>query len=544
MTQKKSLDCIIIGHNDFDFHAIENDLVRTQHYSGAYMDLKMNTVDYYGDRMPYMGLLNRVLNKATGVANNLHLCELPHLGAAYLKSFLCKRGFNVEIINFFNAEKERLLMLLDQGANAVAITTTLYIHHEPIVDIVKFIRRYNKSVKIIVGGPHIFNVCATVDVSGRDFILREMGADFYINDSQGELTLAQVLNELRNKKDQNFSSVPNLLYSNGRTYSSTNRIIENNDMNENSINWDYFETDFCKPTVQIRTARSCAFKCSFCRYPATAGQLNLASIDVIERELSLLREMGVKNIVFIDDTFNVPLQRFKDICKMIIKNKFDFNWFSFFRCSNSDDQAFDLMRESGCRGVFLGIESGDARILKLMNKAVNVERYQYGIEKLKERGILTFASVIVGFPGETDDSVHNTMKLLEESSPTFYRAELYYHYTNVPIHNQAETLGISSAGYSWKHNTMDWRRASDYVKKIYTTLKGPIILPSYMFDFWSIPYLIGKGMTVDQIIGFTSRAQQILLRGLEEPCPNIDEQETALISILRSFNVTDRCIDR
>ena len=194
------------------------------------------------------------------------------------------------------------------------------------------------------------------------------------------------------------------------------------------------------------------------------------------------------------------------------------------------------MMESGCRGVFLGIESGDANILKLMNKAANPERYQYGIEKLKERGILTFASVIVGFPGETNESVHNTMKLLEESSPTFYRAELYYHYTNVPIHNQAEMLGISSAGYSWKHNTMDWRRASEYVREIYRTLKGPIILPSYMFDFWSIPYLIGKGMTADQIIGFASHAQQILLRGIEEPCPNIDEQETALISMLRSFN--------
>jgi hypothetical protein len=68
---------------------------------------------------------------------------------------------------------------------------------------------------------------------------------------------------------------------------------------------------------------------------------------------------------------------------------------------------------------------------------------------------------------------------------------------------------------------------------MYTTLKGPIILPSYMFDFWSIPYLIGKGLTIDQIIGFTSQAQQILLRGLDESCPNIDEQEKAMISMFR-----------
>jgi hypothetical protein len=67
MSGKHNLDCIIIGHNDLDFHSIENDLVRTQHYSGAYADLKMNTVDYHVERMPYMSLLNRVLDKATGV---------------------------------------------------------------------------------------------------------------------------------------------------------------------------------------------------------------------------------------------------------------------------------------------------------------------------------------------------------------------------------------------------------------------------------------------------------------------------------------------
>jgi radical SAM PhpK family P-methyltransferase len=536
MNQRKGLDCIVIGHNDVDFHSVENDMARVQNHSGAYLDLKMNTVDYHGERMPYMTLLNRILEKATGVTNNLHLCELPHLGSVYLKSFLCRRGFNVEVVNFFNAEKERLVELLDQGANAVAITTTLYVHHQPIADIIKFIRRYNTTAKIIVGGPYVFNLCSTVDVTGRDFLLREIGADFYVNDSQGELTLAQVVGELRNSKNRNFSSIPNLLYSEGNKYISTERAVENNDMNENSIDWRYFDPDFCSPTVQMRTARSCAFKCSFCRYPSTAGPLNLASIDVIERELSLLHQMGAKNVVFIDDTFNVPLQRFKDICRMIIKNKYDFNWFSFFRCSNSDDEAFDLMMESGCRGVFLGIESGDANILKLMNKAANVDRYQYGIEKLKKRGILTFASVIIGFPGETDESVHNTMKLLEEASPTFYRAELYYHYTNVPIHSRAEVLGINGAGYSWKHNTMDWRGASEHVKEMYRTLKGPTILPSYMFDFWSIPYLIGKGMTVDQLIGFTTQAQQMLLRGIEESSPDIDEQEAALVSTLGSFN--------
>src|SRR5205085_10332281 len=185
--------------------------------------------------------------------------------------------------------------------------------------------------------------------------------------------------------------------------------IEDNDMDENSVDWSRFEREFYTPGVQIRTARSCAFSCSFCKYPAMAGRLNLTSLPVVERELRMLNDAGVKHLVFIDDTFNVPLPRFKDLCRLMIDNKFDFEWYSFFRCSNSDDQAFDLMYKSRCKGVFLGIESGDPTVLVNMNKFAKVDRYKYGIRMLKERGITTFASIIVGFPGESEETVKNTL---------------------------------------------------------------------------------------------------------------------------------------
>src|SRR5262249_57276758 len=132
-------------------------------------------------------------------------------------------------------------------------------------------------------------------------------------------------------------------------------------------------------------------------------------------------------------------------------------------------------------------ESGDPTILKNMNKFADINRYRYGLRKLKERDIITFATVIVGFPGETEETVRNSMDFLQETSPMFYRLELYYHYTNVPIHKEALKYGIRNTGYSWKHDTMDWRQASDLLQMMYKTIEGPRILPGYMFDFWSIP---------------------------------------------------------
>lgn len=530
MLTNDHLNCVIIGHNDMDFRAVQTEMKRIQKHSAAYNDLKANSIPFHGERITYMSLLNRTLQAATGTDPRLHACELPNLGAAYLTSFLRKRGLNVEIVNSFNYDQERLIELLAASPDAVAITTTLYVDYSPIVEIVKFIRQHNPQTKIIVGGPHVYSICSDRDPETQDFIFQEIGADIYIFDSQGELTLSKVLAELRDHREAaDLSGIPNLTYTaDNISFQRTPRAIEDNDMDENAVDWSYFKPDYFAPTVQMRTARSCAFKCAFCRYPAFAGSLNLTSLEVIERELRLLHSSGVKNVVFIDDTFNVPLPRFKELCRMMIKNRFDFNWFSFFRCSNADDEAFDLMKESGCKGVFLGIESGDPRILKNMNKFADADRYRYGISRLKERDIITFATIIVGFPGENEESIRNTTNFLQETSPMFYRLELYYHYTNVPIHEHAEKFGIRGTGYSWKHNSMDWREASEHLQRMYKTIKGPHILPGYMFDFWSIPYLMGKGFTIEQIAGFTSVAQELLVQGFDDEAPDTTRQEEKL----------------
>jgi len=531
-TCESKLDCLIIGHNDMDFGLVEEYLKKTQNYSGAYTDLKANSVNFHGRRITYMTLLNQILKSSTGKDPHFCLTDIPHLGAVILKSFLQKRGFNVEIINSFNNNRDQLIDLLSQSPNAVAIMTTFYVDNAPIIEISQFIKQHNPGVKIIIGGPHIFNLFANQESKTLEFIFKSIEADFYICDSQGELTLSLILEELRGGGKQDFSNIPNLTYTfDNIEFHQTKRVVEDNDLSESSADWSYFDRAYYAPTTQLRTARSCAFSCSFCKYPLMAGPLNLISVEGIEKELDYLSEAGVTNVVFIDDTFNVPLSRFKDICRLIIKKRYSFDWYSFFRCSNSDDEAFDLMEKSRCKGVFLGIESGDEKILKGMNKFANVERYKNGIRKLKERGIITFASIIVGFPGETEQSVSNTMEFLEDTCPDFYRAELYYHYSDVPIHKQADEYGIRGAGYSWKHNTMDWRRAAELVQNMYKTVKGPSVFPAYMFDFWSIPYLIGRGLSIGQITGFTRIAQEILVDSFGESVPDISRQESQLLTL-------------
>jgi p-methyltransferase len=242
---------------------------------------------------------------------------------------------------------------------------------------------------------------------------------------------------------------------------------------------------------------------------------------VIERELAYLHSIGVKQLLFIDDTFNIPLNRFKELCRMMIRRQFNFQWFSYFRCANADLEAFDLMAEAGCTGVFLGIESGDNQVLKAMNKIATAEKYRVGIGRLRERGILSYASFIIGHPGETVDTARHTIRFIEETRPDFYCLEAFFFDPKVPIGAKAAEYGMTGTGYAWSHNTMDWGMAADLVEEGYRTIASSIVVPLYGFDLWSLAYLMGQGLTLDQLLTFLREAATLLVGTSREPGPTV-----------------------
>lgn len=528
-------DCVVIGYNDLDFNQFATAQKEMDEFSGAYREAKYNSVLLNGRRVTYMDLMNHALTKATGTNPKLNVFEAPSLGACYLVSYLRKRGLKAELVNFFNYERDELAEKLSRNPSAVAITTTYYVEAAPVIDLVNFIRQHNDQTKIIVGGPFIYHLCLGQDPETQDYLLQSIGADIYIFDSQGEKSLSQVCAALRNHENVDLSGVPNLIYTfDNEDFHRTARKIESNELDENAVDWSYFEPDLFTRPVYLRTAVSCPFACSFCAYPAVAGEHKLASVEVIEKQLQYIHSMGTKQVVFVDDTFNVPLPRFKQVLRMMIKNDFKFQWMSFFRCSNADDEAFDLMRESGCVGVFLGIESGDEDILNNMNKFANTKRYKEGIRKLNERGIATFASIICGFPGETRQTIMNTIQFLEDAAPTFFNVQLYYHDIETPIHKQADKYNIRGAGYSWSHASMDWKEAATWVEYMYKNVNNSIPLTLYGFSIWSLPYLISKGISLEQVKEFGTIAREFLLHSFNDQEPvDFQTQESRLVSVFQ-----------
>lgn len=515
MTTSKHLDCIVIGYNEVPFGQYESFLRKYGENTEAYRDLKFSFVELGNKKMDYVGLMNHIYslsvngNGAAEVKEEFKSGDIPNLAAAQLTNFLRKTEAETQYINLFQYEKERLIDYLARDPLCVAITTTFYVVNLPVIEIVEFIRKHNSRVKIVVGGPLIANHAR--NYQGGDFkaALDDMGADIYVIEGQGEYTLSQIVRCL--KEGGSLSSVPNIAYLENGAVRRTQVIPENNSLDENWIDWRNFSGEGLGHTIQTRTARSCAFKCSFCNYPTRAGALALANLDTIEFELDSLNKLGgIKNVVFIDDTFNVPLARFKEICRLMIKKRYPFNWFSYFRCSNSDEEAIELMARSGCKGVFLGIESGSPAILKNMNKAATIEKYAKGMALLRDNGILTFGSFIVGFPGETDETVSETIEFIKASRPDYYRAQMWYCEKGTPIQKHRETYNIDGEGFVWSHNTMDSLEAMGHIDRMFLTIDESIWLPQWSFDFWIIPYLLGKGVSFERFKDFMTPAHKLL----------------------------------
>jgi hypothetical protein len=153
----RRLDCVVIGHHERDFRQVAADARRIAGFSGAYNEIRTNSVALNGLRLTYPELLNRAVLSATGQDPALNIFRQPGFAVCYLTSFLRRHGHAVEPVNFFTMEKPLLKALLDDKPTAVAITTTLYVDHFPIAEIVAFVREHSPTTTIIVGGPHMYN---------------------------------------------------------------------------------------------------------------------------------------------------------------------------------------------------------------------------------------------------------------------------------------------------------------------------------------------------------------------------------------------------
>ncbi len=501
------IDCLLIGNNQMVFSEYVDNIKKMGVGSGAYRDLNLSFIESDGKACSLSDVYNRQFpDNVHGLLNYNNIFSAT---IGYLGTFLNRKGLSFDFINSFQEEKEYLAdMLLQRRVMAIAITTTYYVSVLPILEIMDFIKSRDTQVKIILGGPFIANQIRSLDQPSTLYLLKQIGADFYINSSQGELALTKLLYAIKNNTSLN--SIDNLIYREADSYIFNKISREENDLENNLVDWKLFK-DMGRRMVSVRTAISCPFACAFCGFPHNAGEYTYIAPEYLCRELDLIAlQPHINSVNFVDDTFNVPVNRFKEILKLFINKKYKFRWNSHFRCQYADEETVLLMKEAGCEGVFLGIESGSQSILENMNKKTSIEAYYRGMELLKKYGIISYASFIVGFPGETDKTVKDTIDFIETAQPDFYRTQLWYYDLMTPVHELKDKYKLRNSQFEWTHCTMNAKEAADWIDYIFINVRNSIWLPQNDFDYPGLFNLLSRGWSISEVKAYiTSFNQQV-----------------------------------
>jgi p-methyltransferase len=145
-----------------------------------------------------------------------------------------------------------------------------------------------------------------------------------------------------------------------------------------------------------------------------------------------------------------------------------------------------------------------------MAKFATPEKYARGIEMLRQHDILTFGSFIVGFPGETEETVNETIDFIKENKPDYYRAQMWYCEPGTPVFREKDKYQIEGDGFVWTHATMSSLEAMDHIDRMFLSIDESLWLPQWSFDFWIIPYLIGRGISPPRFKEFMECAHKLL----------------------------------
>ena len=162
-------------------------------------------------------------------------------------------------------------------------------------------------------------------------------------------------------------------------------------------------------TTSILTTFGCPFFCDFCSKPVFGNLFRRRNPDSVFDEISQIQRLGYNSLWIADDNFTLDINYLTEFC-VRIANK-NITWSCLSRVTGLDVETVHMMKKSGCRRVYLGLETGSMETLRLMNKQASLENGINTVHMFHKAGIETAAFFIVGYPDETITSIEETFAL-------------------------------------------------------------------------------------------------------------------------------------
>ena len=285
------------------------------------------------------------------------------------------------------------------------------------IDIANLLKKQSGAITIMVGPP-TSQFPNKILESGIDIVAR----------NEYDLTLNEVVNnitkDLNEIKGISYKKNDNIIHNPNRDLTSSEDLDDIpfvSDVYNRYLNIsDYFLSSSFHPTVQIFTGRGCPNQCTFCSWPKTlmGRKYRVRSIDNVLNEFEYIIDHmpAIKEIFIEDDTFTIDKNRVLEFCKKYEERRLNIVWSCNARAT-LDYETMKEMKKANCRLLISGFESGSDEILNNIKKGITVDQIIKFAENANKVGLLIHGDFIIGLPGETEETIAMTKKLIRMIKP-------------------------------------------------------------------------------------------------------------------------------
>ncbi|MFH1980691.1 MAG: radical SAM protein [Pseudomonadota bacterium] len=344
--------------------------------------------------------------------------HVPPIGLYFIGAVLKENGIDATVLNWGNMKDQQTAVrqTLAQAKPDVIGFSVLQANRWGAIDIARMAKTLNPDVKVVFGG-----IGATT--LWKHFLRHFPEVDAVVLGEGEHAFLKLVQFYERAETDTPPAGIPAVAFRQDGIAVQPPPAAQIADLDALADPSRYFTYN------HVLLGRGCPGNCSFCGSPDFWGRrVRFHSARWFVDQLERLVGRGQRFFYFSDDTFTLQRRRVMDVCREIRSRKLDIQWAAISRVDRVDEELLRAMRLAGCTQISFGVESGSPQIRRLLGKPVTDAQIQDAFEMTARTGILTRAYFIYGCPGENDDTIAQTLVLMDRIKPLstiFYILSLF-----------------------------------------------------------------------------------------------------------------------
>ncbi len=383
-------------------------------------------------------------------SNDNSIFRFPPLGLGYIAAALRQQGVEVKLVDCTFLSSKEAVERVQQTQPQIVGFYSMFSMKKTTLELAQIMRAALGDCLFVVGGP--------LPSWAPESFLAVFDA---VAVGEGEQTMVELAGAIANGVP--LAGVKGLVYRNGDDIVSTGErdFISNldklpfptRDLFDNGAYKKYYLDRFGYSTTSMITSRGCPFSCDFCSRPIFGADMRTRSIGNIVDEVEEIARLGYDRVWFSDDCFTLNRAHLLGVCDEIVKRKVNVGWECLSRVDTMDAEVASAMKRAGCIRVFFGIESGNDSVLGIMNKHITTTQARQAVYNAKAAGLKVGAFFIVGYPGETDKTILDTVRFASHLPLDYVSFTLPYPIPGTPLYERVKDYGVAIE---------DWEEPKNY----------------------------------------------------------------------------------